>query len=83
MSNPLALRALRTKAKLRTRLQAATFLGVTENTVYRWETGRVPVPKMVTHALEQRIVMQKMFTEIAGALCADCMKRVAKAVKAQ
>ncbi len=36
-----------------TQAQLAELLGVKENTVYRWESGRLPISKTVELALER------------------------------
>ncbi len=50
--SPEKLKELRVSLQL-TQSELARLLDVKENTVYRWETGRLPISRMVELALMQ------------------------------
>lgn len=62
----IQLRALRRQAGLRTQRETAGFFGVTENTVYRWESGKVAVPKHIVRLLETQVQLQQLLAEAAA-----------------
>lgn len=60
--NPQALRSWRKRHNL-TQIDAAKILGYSKTNVYRWESGDLPIPKVVSLAcevLDARAVMDQL-----------------------
>ena len=69
------LKKWREGAKL-TQAQLAERLGVKENTVYRWETGRLPISKTVQVALEQIKRSEKVKKFVESSSTGEVLKNI-------
>ncbi len=66
-----SFQSLRRGAGFRTRRKAAEFLGVTENTVYRWESGRTEIPDYAPRLLSLQATLRALENSISATRAAS------------